>query len=48
MDARKILEYKGRDIFFDPYYHKYYVWDNGKKIYRITTISLMDYIDNLK
>lgn len=44
MDSVKIGEYNGRDIFFDPYCHKYYVWHNGKKVYRISKDAIVKYI----
>jgi hypothetical protein len=44
-DARKIHEHKGRNIFFDPYCHKYYCWDNGRKVYRVTKDSVIKYIN---
>ena len=44
MDARKVSEHLGRDIFFDALRHKYYCWDNGKKVYRITKDAIVKYI----
>lgn len=44
MDTVKIGEYNGRDIFFDALRHKYYCWDNGKKVYRITKDAIVKYI----
>ena len=31
MDAKKIKEVNGTDIFLDLYTHKFYYWDNGNK-----------------
>lgn len=31
MDAKKVKEVNGVDIFFDFYTHKFYYWDNAKK-----------------
>lgn len=31
MDAKKVKEVNGVDIFFDFYTHKFYYWENAKK-----------------
>lgn len=46
-DASKRTEYNGRNIFFDPYVHKYYMWDEGKKVYRVTIEAVKKYIDKI-
>ncbi len=44
MDIRKVTEFNGRDIFFDYIKNKYYCWDNGRKIYRVTKEGIINYL----
>jgi len=47
MDTFAIKEYKSHTIFWDCILHRYYYWNNGKKVTSIYIGNLIEKIDKL-